>query len=500
MSGTPEDPSGGDDRRIEPENTLPETSLEELPERVREACGRAGWSALMPVQAHGLPYLLAGRDLMVQSRTGSGKTGAFLLPLLERLDPDNHACQALILVPTRELAQQVTHEAETLLNDAGLRTIAVYGGTSYKPQLEAFRAGAPVVIGTPGRILDHLLRGSLHLRELRVLVFDEADRMLSMGFFPDMQRIKQHLPARPRSNWLFSATYPPHVHRLAGIFLSDPEMLSLSTDHVHVADTEHAWVVVPALQKDRALIRLIELENPSAALIFCNTKRSVEYVSAVLRNFGYDADALSADLGQKARDRVLDRVRRGELRLLVATDVAARGIDIPDLSHVFQFEPPEDPEAYVHRAGRTGRAGATGTAITLTAGIEEMQIRSIFKHYGIRGVERKPPDDDEIATLLGQRLTATLEARYRALKPLERERTERFVPLARQLAQIEDEAVLIAMLLDEDYRRALQAPPAAGVDEGPDRERPRDRDGDGWRGQGGGGGRKRGRRRGGRDR
>ncbi|MEI7672542.1 MAG: DEAD/DEAH box helicase, partial [Deltaproteobacteria bacterium] len=331
------------ERVVEPENALPEMTLAELPELLRAACAKAGWAKLLPVQARAMPYIFAGRNLMVQSHTGSGKTGAFLLPILQRIDMAKKGCQALVLVPTRELASQVSREAELLGGELGLRTAVVYGGVGYGPQLDAFRGGAQLVVGTPGRILDHLLKGTLILDDLRIFVFDEADRMLSMGFYPDMKRVQQFLPQRPINGCMFSATFPSFVIRLAAEFLRKPEFLSLSQDHVHVTQTEHVYYVVPGMQRERSLVRIIEMENPVSAIIFCNMKSTVHFVSVVLKRFGYDADELSSDLAQGAREKVMGRVRKGTLRFLVATDVAARGIDIPDLSHVFQYEPPEDP-------------------------------------------------------------------------------------------------------------------------------------------------------------
>jgi len=197
---------------VEPENALPEVNIEQLPKGLQEAVVRAGWAKLMPVQAKTIPYVFAKRDLMIQSRTGSGKTGAFILPILERIDPKESVCQALILVPTRELARQVSNEAEMLLGRAtGIRTAAVFGGVKYNPQIQILRKGAHVVVGTPGRILDHLLRGTLSLKKLKILVFDEADRMLSIGFYPDMKQVKEYLPSTPVNGYMFSATFPPHM-------------------------------------------------------------------------------------------------------------------------------------------------------------------------------------------------------------------------------------------------------------------------------------------------
>ncbi len=449
----------------EPDDALPPISMDELPAQLRQAAERAGWTSLMPVQSKAIPYLLAGRDLMVQSRTGSGKTGAFILPILKKIDPSRPVCQALVLVPTRELAMQVARDAKTLAGDTGARTVPVYGGVSYGPQIEGFQKGAHLVVGTPGRILDHLLKKTLSLEKLDTLVFDEADRMLSMGFYPDMKRLQGFLPKRKISGCMFSATFPSRVMRLAGEFLRRPEMLSLSRDHVHIMDVEHAYCVVPAMKKDRCLVKFIELENPDSALIFCNRKSDVHYVTVVLQRFGYDADELSADLSQSKREQVMARVRKGALRFLVATDVAARGIDIPELSHVFQYAPPEDNEMYIHRAGRTGRAGAGGVAIMLVSGVEKFKLDEIAKQYNITMQERKLPTDEDVEAIVSQRTTALLEARLRGLDRLHAERMQRFLPLARQLAQNEDESPVIAMVLDDYYQQTLHAPPPPPVRE-----------------------------------
>jgi ATP-dependent RNA helicase DeaD len=457
-----------EDQLIEPANALPEIALEDLSENLRQAAARAGWGQLMPVQAKAIPYFLAGRDLMIQSQTGSGKTGAYLLPILERVDPERAVCQALVLVPTRELAQQVGKEAELLGEALGVRSIAVYGGVGYGPQLEAFKNGAHLVIGTPGRILDHLLKRSLTLQHLEVLVFDEADRMLSMGFYPDMKQVQEYLPDRRINGYMLSATFPEFVLRLARQFLHEPEFLSLSRDRVHVAGTDHSYYIVSGMEKDRSLIRIIEIENPVSALIFGNTKSTVHYLTVVLQRFGYDADELSSDLSQAAREKVMERIKKGELRFLVATDVAARGIDIHDLSHVIQYEPPEDPELYIHRVGRTGRAGAAGVAFSLVTPLEEIKLKQIAKRFGIELQERPVPENSDVEALVGQRVTALLEAELRSRDSLQVERMRRFFPLAQTLGQGEEELNLVAMILDDFYQKTLQVrPPQPPVEEKP---------------------------------
>lgn len=469
---------------VAPED-LPEATLADLPEKLREGAALAGWKELMPVQAKAIPYLFSQHDMMIQSRTGSGKTGAYLMPILEMINPYQASTQALVLVPTRELALQVANEAAILSKTTDVRSIAVYGGVGYKEQLDAFKAGAHLVIGTPGRVLDHLLRRSLTLENIRFLIFDEADRMLSMGFYPDMRRVQYYLPQQHPSSYMFSATFPVQVLNLASQFLHKPGFLNLSSDHIHVTEVEHIYYKVPGLDKDRGLVRIIEAENPSSALIFCNTKQRVNYVTTVLQRFGYDADDLTSDLAQNAREQVMDRVRKGSLRFLVATDVAARGIDLPELSHVFQYEPPEDQEAYIHRAGRTGRAGASGTAISLVTVVEHAALMRIAKAYSINFQERPLPTNEDVQRLVAERAISLLESQLRGRDKLQSERMQRFLPLVSSLSETEEGTALLGMLLDDYYQSNFHpdvvtpyAPPAAGetkITHAPRRPREHDR-------------------------
>ncbi|MDX1418841.1 MAG: DEAD/DEAH box helicase [Rubricoccaceae bacterium] len=455
-----------------PDPPLDEATVESLPAPLRDGVEAMGWPSLMPVQETAIPYLLDGRDLIVQSRTGSGKTGAFLLPLLERLDSEEPAAQCLVLCPTRELAKQIHGEFERMNGGRPkgerLDAVAVYGGTAYGPQIDAFKRGAALVIGTPGRVLDHLQRGTLKLDRLRVLVLDEADEMLSMGFYPDMRKLQRFLP-RERQGAMFSATMPYAVQRVGREFLSEPSFLSLSGGTIHVDIMSHRAYAVEPMEKDRALVALIEMENPAAAIVFANTRREVDYLAQFLSNYGYDAAPISSDFNQKQREKVMGRLRRGDLRFLIATDVAARGIDVSDLSHVFQYDVPQDPEYYIHRAGRTARAGKTGVALTLYAPGEKAALQTIVKKYEIDMEWREVPTDEEVGGRTGERLTVLLEDEMRDKTNLERERLRRFVPVVQSLVA-EGEPELLAMLLDEVYQRSLHRAPVAPLHEPEDDE------------------------------
>ncbi len=433
---------------VEPDRPLRDVTVADLPERLQNAVREAGWKTLMPVQQKAIPYLLDGRDMIVQSRTGSGKTGAFLLPLFRILDADQRGTQALILSPTRELARQIYEEFERIRGDDRLEACVIYGGVKYGPQLDALERGVQVVIGTPGRILDHLQQGNLRLNTLKQLVLDEADEMLSMGFYPDMLKLKRYLPEN-RQSCMFSATMPIRVRNLANEFLKDPGFLSLSAGSVGVDTIEHQYFRVEKMQKDTVLVRLIEMENPESAIIFANTKRDVEYVDQFLRNSGYDAASISGDLSQGAREKVMARIRKGNLKYLVATDVAARGIDISDLSHVIMYDVPQDSEYYVHRSGRTARAGKTGKALILTTIEDHRNLLAIGQRYGITMTKTEVPTEEDVTERVTERLTVELEARLRDRTNLERKRLLRFKGMVENLAA--EEPDLLAMMLDDLY-------------------------------------------------
>ena len=323
----------------------------EIPDLIQRGVRDLGWSQPTPVQEKVVPAMFGGRDLIVQAQTGSGKTGAFGIPIAAEVDPELDFCQSIVLLPTRELANQVAEEVAALGRHKGVRCVPIYGGVGYAQQIEGIEAGAHVVVGTPGRILDHLGAGRLDLGGVKILVFDEADELLSLGFWPDMREIASYLPKK-RQSCLFSATIPERVRSLSRVFLNDPEFVSLSEGQVAPQQIEHYFVVTTAQEKDANLVRILEYEEPDSAIIFCNTKSDVRYITAFLQRRGFDADQISGDLTQAAREIAMAKIKSGTLRFLVATDVAARGIDISDLSHVIGYSAPESPEVYTQGPAR----------------------------------------------------------------------------------------------------------------------------------------------------
>ena len=421
-----------------------------LPTPARAALKAIGWPSLLPVQAAAIPYLLQGRDLIVQSRTGSGKTGAFLLPLFSSLDPALAQTQALVVTPTRELARQIYQVFSGMNAQKQLRGALVYGGVGYQTQVTSLKEGAHLVVGTPGRILDHLGRKTFSLRHLKVLVLDEADEMLSMGFLPDIQALVRYMP-RTRHSYMFSATMPPKVRTLGSTVLSDPAFLGLSEDTISVDTLQHVSYRADPKDKPGSLIKLLEFFSPESAIVFANTRSEVTFVAALLRNYGLVAAAISGDLSQQAREKAMRRLRKGQLRILVATDVAARGIDISELSHVIQYDVPEHIELYIHRTGRTARAGREGTAITLTTFEDESQLDAIARYYALDMEKRSLPTDEALAQQADERAKAALERALQKKSNLQRSRLERFIPLVRSLSG--KDPALLAMLVDEMYHR-----------------------------------------------
>lgn len=365
-----------------------------------------GYAAATPIQAKGIPVLLAGRDLIAQSMTGSGKTAAFALPILHQLEAagDDGVLRALVVCPTRELCAQVAREFRRLATGlSGLTVLELTGGQPSRPQIDALGRGVHVAVGTPGRLLDHLERGSLDPSTIQTLVLDEADRMLDMGFGEDVKRIVRALPGK-RQTALFSATFPAEIESMSNSVLKSPERVTIEDP---VAD-EHdiRQLQLPAAPEERfdALAWVLAEFNQGSALVFCNFKATVADVASSLVAAGVSADRLDGDLDQFHRDQVLARFRNGSVRVLVATDVAGRGIDVDGLDLVVNFELPNQPEAYVHRIGRTGRAGKSGLAVALTSGLYDERIGAIEELTGktVEPIARESSDRRSLRDLLAK--------------------------------------------------------------------------------------------------
>lgn len=335
-----------------------------------------GYVEPTPIQSGVIPLLLAGRDILGQAQTGTGKTAAFALPMLQALGPGGKQVQGLVLAPTRELALQVAGALEAYGRHQDVRVLAVYGGQPYPEQLRALRKGVDVVVGTPGRVLDLVQRGALNLDEVAMAVLDEADEMFGMGFIDDMEAILAATP-ETRQTALFSATLPPEIRSLADRYLRDPQQVTIQGAQRTVAGLEQRYYLVQPNDKLAALTRLLEMEAITSAIVFVRTRADTGEVANALAVRGYAAEAINGDLSQDMRERVLERFRRGQVPVLVATDVAARGLDIDNVSHVFNYDLPMDEEVYLHRVGRTGRAGRTGVAISLVGPKEQWYLRRI---------------------------------------------------------------------------------------------------------------------------
>ena len=360
-----------------------------------QTAAELGFTAPTPIQQAVIPPIVAGRDVIGQAQTGTGKTAAYGLPLLHRLDRQHRGVQALVLAPTRELAIQVAAALEQYGRGVGARVLALYGGQSYQQQLRSLRERVEVVVGTPGRLLDLMEQGNLDLGGVRTVVLDEADEMLSMGFVEDIESILDRIPPE-RQTLLFSATISRRVLGLSKRYLRDPETVSVTPEQLTGASIEQRYYLVNPQDKVAALTRLIEMETIDSALVFARTRLGTGELANQLSTRGYAAEALNGDLSQDARIQVLNRFRAGQVKVLVATDVAARGLDIDDISHVFNFDLPDDPEVYVHRVGRTGRAGREGVAITLLSPRERWMLRRIEEYTRFRMTRAELPTIQQI--------------------------------------------------------------------------------------------------------
>jgi ATP-dependent RNA helicase DeaD len=363
------------------------------PELMR-AVSELGYTEPTPIQSAVIPLMLGGADVIGQAQTGTGKTAAFALPILNTLQPSQKHIQALVMCPTRELALQVSKAFSDYGQFFDVRVLAVYGGQPYGPQITRLNKGVDVVVGTPGRMLDLLERNCLNLGHVRTVVLDEADEMLSMGFIDDMETILAKTPSA-RQTALFSATMPAPIRRLADRYMHNPQQVTIAREQVTVEAIQQRCYIINGRDKLAALTRIFEMEEVTSALIFVRTRAATGELANALTTRGFAAEALNGDLNQDARERTLNRFRNNQVKVLVATDVAARGLDIDDISHVFNYDLPDDPELYVHRIGRTGRAGKTGVAISLVAPSEKRLLRQVeaFTRQSIKRHELPTEDD-----------------------------------------------------------------------------------------------------------
>ncbi|MFK3679249.1 DEAD/DEAH box helicase [Microbacterium sp. NPDC090218] len=365
---------------------------------VLKAIKDLGYETPSPIQAATIPTLLAGRDVVGMAQTGTGKTAAFALPVLERLDVSQKTPQALVLAPTRELALQVCEAFESYASKMkGVHVLPVYGGQGYGVQLSALRRGVHVIVGTPGRIMDHLAKGTLDLSQLQYLVLDEADEMLKMGFAEDVEQILAQTPEEKQVA-LFSATMPPQIRRLAQKYLRDPEEISIKSKTATGTNITQRYLVVSYAQKVDALTRILEVENFDGMIVFVRTKNETETLAEKLRARGYSAAAINGDVPQVQRERSVNQLKDGKLDILVATDVAARGLDVERISHVVNFDIPTDTESYVHRIGRTGRAGRSGDAISFITPRERYLLKHIEKATRQQPAQMQLPSTEDVNT------------------------------------------------------------------------------------------------------
>ena len=451
------------------------------PELLR-AIDKLGFEKPAPIQGRAIPLLMQGRDVVGQSQTGSGKTLAFGVPAVEKVDPSLRAVQILVLCPTRELAIQVSEEIHKLAAfKRGIHPLPIFGGQSYERQFSGLRQGAQIVIGTPGRVMDHMRRGTLRLDKTKMVILDEADVMLDMGFREDMEFILQAVPAE-RQTVFFSATLPRAIQELIKKYARNPENVRIEQKALTVPTVEQVYYEVDRRFKIELLTRLIDIHDLKLGIIFCNTKRMVDDLVDHLNAQGYSADRLHGDMSQSMRDRVMHKFRKSGLEFLVATDVAARGIDVEDVQVVFNYDLPYDPEDYVHRIGRTGRAGRSGRAISFVAGREVFQIQHIERFTRTRIHRAKVPTQGEVEEA---RTTVILDKVRAILTAGEFKRQDHLVErLLEEGFSSTDVASALLHQLQSTEKPAKQGPEADGdrreqrhsrVEETRDTHHPRDR-------------------------
>ena len=429
------------------------------------ALERLGYAAPTPIQVRTIPTLLAGRDMLGQAQTGTGKTAAFALPMLQRLDMEDRSVQALVLVPTRELALQVAEAIQKYSEDMGkVGVLAIFGGDPIHNQLRRLEGAVRVVVGTPGRVLDHLARGSLKLDKVRMAVLDEADEMLRMGFVDDVDTILGKMPTE-RQTALFSATLPDEIARIARRHLRNPDMIAVTAQTRTVATVEQHYIVVAPHERAEALARLLTVEDIDAALVFARTRAGCAELAELLEARGFAVEAMHGDMAQSARLSVIRRLKNGQLRIVVATDVAARGLDVEQVNLVVNVELPGDSETYVHRIGRTGRAGRLGKAVLFVTPREERRLRELERFTGQKLLPMRLPTDRDLHDVRVARFAAKVQA------ILDSDDLTLFRPMVARLVRegqgVEDVAAAIARLAWGDKPLPVEAAPVVAAAQSP---------------------------------
>lgn len=408
-----------------------------LSAEIMSAINKLGFEEATPIQEKTIPPALAGHDVIGQAPTGTGKTISFAIPIVERISAEANKPQALVITPTRELAIQVGEEINKVAQFKGVHALPIYGGQDINRQIRALKKNPQIIVGTPGRIMDHLRRSTIRFHNLKIVVLDEADEMLNMGFLEDIETILQAAPSQ-RQTMLFSATMPKQIVALANKFMNNPAMVKIAPKAMTVDNTEQYYIEIPHGKKFDTLCNLLDMHAPTSAIVFGRTKRGVDEVTEALTKRGYSAEGLHGDLTQARRDSVMRQFRSGATEILVATDVAARGLDIDSVTHVYNFDIPQDPESYVHRIGRTGRAGRTGLAITLITPRELSQLKFIER------LTKKKIQRLSAPTLTEAREGAQQVAIERLIATIEEQTANSYRGLAESLLEHHDSVTLLA--------------------------------------------------------
>ena len=376
----------------------------QLDDRILRAVADMGFEEASPIQAKSIPVQMEGVDMIGQAQTGTGKTAAFGIPLLQKIDPKNKKLQAVALCPTRELAIQVAEEIRSLAKYMhGIKVLPIYGGQDIVRQIKGLKDGTQIIIGTPGRVMDHMRRKTVKFDQVHTVIMDEADEMLNMGFLEDMETILSQLPTE-RQTIMFSATMPPEIQKIAESFQKDPQVIRVVKKELTVPKVTQYYYEVKPRTKVEVMCRLLDLYAPKLSVAFCNTKKQVDELVDELQGRGYFAEGLHGDLKQIQRDRVMNSFRNGRTEILVATDVAARGIDVDDVEAVFNYDIPQDDEYYVHRIGRTGRAGRTGIAFSFVVGREVYKLRDIQRYCKTKIIPQAVPSLDDITEIKAEKI------------------------------------------------------------------------------------------------